>query len=294
MEFLIGLIAIAIFIFIILKIAKKVRPKTPTEFKPENSLLYKQPTAKTSIPEKKGEEFTPLNRPIHEIENEERKKLTEILSEPFDLAPEDSKPFFVFFDTETTGFVPEYTDVKDFKEFPFPVQLAWAVFDFEGRLIKERDFILLQPTEIPQDAAKVHKITTQKMIDKGVDPIPVYEEFVSDLKSAQYLVAHNLEYDDKVMKSEFHRKGLKPSLLSKKRICTMKKFKKFCDIPYKSGTGTKYPKLSEFAVCAFNMNLNPSRFSIKSGHNALVDVQVTAKCFFEMLHTWEEITIERD
>ena len=227
-------------------------------------------------------------------DNDERKRLTEILNQPFNPAAEDSIPFFVFFDTETTGFVPDYTDVKDFEEFPFPVQLAWSVFDIEGRLIKQRDFILLQPTEIPQDAAKIHRITTEKMKEKGVDPIPVYEEFVSELKSAKYLIAHNLEYDDKVMKAEFYRKGLKLSLLSKKRICTMKKFKKFCGIPFPSGTGTKFPKLSEFAVCAFNSNLDPTRFSIKSGHNASVDVHVTAKCFFEMLLTWGEIEIEQE
>lgn len=229
---------------------------------------------------------------IQEIENDERKKLYDILSEPFDLAKDDSKPYFMFFDTETTGFIPDYTEVEDFESFPYPVQIAWAVFDYHGNLIKERDFILLQPIEIPADAVKVHKISTEKMLEKGVDPIPVYEEFVSDLKSSNYLIAHNLEYDDKVLKAEFIRRGLKKTLLSKKRICTMKKFKKFCDIPFKSGTGVKFPKLSELAVCTFNIRLDPSRFTIKGGHNAMVDVKVTAMCFFELLHTWHEIDIE--
>lgn len=229
-----------------------------------------------------------------ERDNQEGKKLADILAESFVPAPEDSYPFFMVFDTETTGFVPDDVDVKEFEEFPFPVQLAWAVFDYEGRLIKERDFVLLQPTEIPQEAAKIHKITTEKMKEVGVDPIPVYEEFVSDLKSAKYLIGHNLEFDDKVIKAEFHRRGLKPSLLSKKRICTMKKFKKFCDIPFASGTGTKYPKLSELAVCAFGAKLDPGKFKIKGGHHGMVDVRVTAKCFFEMLHSWEEIQIEKE
>lgn len=231
---------------------------------------------------------------VIENENQQREKLNLILSEPFDPAPEQYEAFFMFFDTETTGFIPDNVDVKEFNQYPFPVQIAWAVFDYDGKLIKEREFILLQPIDIPSDAAKIHKITTQKMKEKGVDPIPVYEEFVSDLKSARYLIAHNLEYDDKVIKAEFYRKGLKSTLLSKKRICTMKKFKRFCDIPFPSGTGIKFPKLSEFAVCAFNAKIPPTRFSIVGGHDASVDVRVTAKCFFEMLHTWEEIQIERE
>lgn len=282
METFLTILLFIVIVLIILKIAKKVRPKTPIEFDP-NSL------PKSIRSDKKIE-----IRPIHERENDERKKLTEILNEPFDQATENSVPFFVFFDTETTGLIPDYElDVKEFEQFPMPVQLAWAVFDYEGKIIKEKNFILLQPIDIPEDASKIHKITTEKMKETGIDPIPVYLEFVADLKSAKYLIAHNLEFDDLVMKAEFHRKGLKPTLLSKKRICTMKRFKNFCDLPFEYKSGKKFPKLSEFAVCAFSMNLTPSRFSIPGGHNAIMDVRITAKCFFEMLHTWEEIKIEK-
>lgn len=282
METFFTILLFIVIVFIILKIAKKVRPKTPKEFDP-NSFSIPNSTKKSVD-----------NRSVHEIEHEARLMLNEELNEPFDQADESSKPFFIFFDTETTGFIPEYElDVKEFKHFPFPVQLAWAVFDYEGNIIKERSFILLQPTEIPDDAAKIHKITTEKMKEFGVDPIPVYDEFVADIKSSNYLIAHNLEYDDKVIKAEFHRKGLKVSLLSKKRICTMKKFKNFCNIPFFYKPGNKYPKLSEFAVCAFNAKLPPDRYKIPSGHNAMIDVKVTAKCFFQMLHVWGEIEIEK-
>lgn len=228
-----------------------------------------------------------------ESDNLERKRIHDILNAPFDPAPEGAEPYFIFFDVETTGLPPYDTSEKDFEEWPWPVQIAWAVFTYEGELIKERTEILKQEVNIPSDAVRVHKITNEKMAADGVDPFPVYGEFVEDLKNSKYLIAHNMEYDHKVLKAEFYRKGLKVSQLSKKKICTMKKFKNFCYLLNSKGD-VKYPKLSELAVCCFSSKLDPGRLTIKGSHNANMDVRVTAKCFFELMNVWGEIEIEKD
>ena len=287
MEFFVGLLAIGFCIWSILTIAKLVKPKTPSQYKPDVQELR--------ITSQKNSHDTFLKKQdIEKKENIEREKIYKELSEPFEVASEDQPPHFVFFDLETTGFIPDGIPEKDHIHWPHPVQIAWMVFTYEGELIKEKSAILFQDVEIPEDATKVHRISTEKMKSQGIDPIPVFAEFTADLKSAAMLVAHNMEFDYKILKAEFYRKGLKISSLSSKRFCTMKKSKEYCGIPFPYKSGYKYPKLSELAACCFGGSIDPSRFTIKGGHDALTDVRVTAKCFFHLLHVMEEFQIETE
>jgi DNA polymerase III subunit epsilon len=63
------------------------------------------------------------------------------------------------------------------------------------------------------------------------------------------------------------------SLPAKNRICTMKSTTNFCAIngPY----GYKWPKLSELHFKLFNTGF-------EEAHNAAVDINATARCFWEL------------
>lgn len=62
-------------------------------------------------------------------------------------------------------------------------------------------------------------------------------------------------------------------LSGKKKICTMEQSTNYCklDGPY----GFKWPKLSELYSKLFNS-------SFEESHNAEVDINATAKCFWEL------------
>lgn len=64
----------------------------------------------------------------------------------------------VIFDTETTGIPPKGMHwEKDFNQFPYIVQLSWKRSDQDN----VQDFIINNGVDIPEEAAKIHGITSQ-------------------------------------------------------------------------------------------------------------------------------------
>ena len=101
----------------------------------------------------------------------------------------------------------------------------------------------------------------------------VLQQFQSLISESEILVAHNISFDEKIVGAEFLRAGMKNTITSKKKICTMQSSTDFCAIngPY----GYKWPKLSELHYKLFN-----SYF--EEAHNAANDISATAKCFWEL------------
>jgi len=182
---------------------------------------------------------------------------------------------YLFFDTETTGLPRNWkAPVSDVNNWPRMVQLAFLAYDSDGRLISSGDFII-KPNGfiIPQEAAKVHGITTDIALREGQALIKVLQEFSSLASQASYLVAHNMSFDEKIIGAEFIRSNMPDIVTTKRRICTKEKSTNFCGIdgPY----GYKWPKLSELYYKLFRTNF-------EEAHNAAADVQATAKCFWEL------------
>ena len=66
--------------------------------------------------------------------------------------------------------------------------------------------------------------------------------FAIELTYCDFIIAHNVNFDIKIVGAEFLRKNI-PNLLSKPAIDTMKKTTDFCKIP--NEYGFKWPKLEE-------------------------------------------------
>jgi len=160
------------------------------------------------------------------------------------------------------------------------VQIAWLLFDEEGKLIEMKAHILKQESEIPEDSIEIHGITDDIARTSGVFPKFAYTEFTNALNRTQFLVAHNIEFEKPILECEFLRHGFDKQLLKKKTICTMKKSTPFCRLPRHSG-GYKYPTLEElFQKCCYP---NVDALSLaREYHRANVDVAITAKCFFKL------------
>jgi DNA polymerase III subunit epsilon len=181
----------------------------------------------------------------------------------------------LFFDTETTGLPKNWkAPVTDLDNWPRLVQLAYLVCDFDGNLIHScNEIIKPNGFTIPLDTTNVHGITTDVAIQRGCKIEDVFELFSIHLKRAKVIVAHNMAYDEKIIGSELIRLGLDNILDSKEKICTMESTVDLCKIdgPY----GYKWPKLEELHRFLFNHDFD-------GAHDALADIQATAKCFWEL------------
>jgi len=173
-----------------------------------------------------------------------------------------------FFDVETTG-----TDrVKD-----RIVQIAWILSDPKGQSLIERCYILKPDNfEIPYGSSKIHRITTSIANTHGVARLPVFEECVKTAVQSTALVAHNVDFDIAFLRSECNKLGLSNSYDEIPQNCTMKASTEFCGLSYLNGrSGLKWPRLEELHYKLFG-----TYFS--GAHDALIDVQITKKCYFEL------------
>ena len=182
---------------------------------------------------------------------------------------------YLFFDTETTGLPRNFkAPVSDLFNWPRLVQLAYLYYDKEGNLISSRDYII-KPDGfiIPRDASRIHGITTEVAAAKGRSLQYVLNDFHQLISDAKCLVAHNMNFDEKIIGAEFLRNGMENPFPSKNKICTMQSTVDFCAIP--GYYGYKWPRLSELHYKLFKTNFDEA-------HNAAVDITMTAKCFWEL------------
>lgn len=183
----------------------------------------------------------------------------------------------LFFDTETTGLPRDWSaPVERLDNWPRLVQLAWLLCDENGRKLEERVHIV-KPSGfiVPPEAARVHGITQEKALAEGKEVLSVLEEFSEMIDEADFLVAHNMNFDEKIMGAEFLRGGIKSGLFRTERICTMLSTVDFCGIPSASGDGYKWPKLSELHIKLFGKDF-------EDAHDAMVDTSACARCFFKL------------
>lgn len=183
---------------------------------------------------------------------------------------------YLFFDTETTGLPKNWkAPITVLDNWPRLVQIAWIFYNEKGKEILSRNYII-KPDNfiIPQEASNVHGITTERAIQDGLPLSSVLDEFAQNINQSEYLVAHNMDFDEKIVGAEFLRKDIINNLFQTKKICTKNASTNFCKIPGNYGR-YKWPKLSELHTILFGVDF-------EDAHDALVDVKACAKCFFEL------------
>lgn len=188
--------------------------------------------------------------------------------------------YYIFFDVETTGLPKSYNaPATDIDNWPRLVQLAYIIFDKQGNRILEENFIIKpEGFSISADSTAIHKITNERAKKEGAELFYVLDNFKKHISQATYLVAHNIAFDEKVIESEFIRNGITNILPDKKKICTMMSTVNFCKISWNQKY--KWPKLEELYFILFGEKFDDS-------HNALADIQATAKCFWKLVKLGE-------
>lgn len=182
---------------------------------------------------------------------------------------------YLFFDTETTGLPKNFkAPVEDVDNWPRLVQIAWQIYNFKGELLENKNYII-RPEDfvIPEESAKIHRITQDRALKEGYDLNEALEDFKKDSYKIEFLVAHNVFFDEKIVGAELLRKQQENFLPWLRKICTMKSTANFCKISGRNGY--KWPNLTELHRCLFKEDF-------EDAHDAFVDVKACARCFFEL------------
>jgi DNA polymerase-3 subunit alpha len=185
---------------------------------------------------------------------------------------------YLIFDTETTGLPQSWSaPLTDFNNWPRCVQLAWQIHDKEGALVEVKNYIIKPDGyDIPFNAEKIHGISTDLALKQGVAIEEVLLLFVKDVEKSQFVVGHNVSFDNNIIGCELLRLKI-PNLLSD--FCfidTKNDATNYCAISGGRGGKFKWPSLTELHNKLFGE-------SFATAHNASADVEATARCFLELL-----------
>lgn len=182
---------------------------------------------------------------------------------------------YLFFDTETTGLPRSFkAPVTNLDNWPRLVQIAWLQYSQKGERIIGKDYIIKpEGFTIPTEASNIHGISTERANKEGVSLDMVLKEFSRLINESSFLVAHNMNFDEKIVGSEFLRNSVQNDLFKTARLCTMKASTDYCKIP--GPYGFKWPKLSELHSILFGS-------VFEEAHNAAADIEACARCFWEL------------
>jgi DNA polymerase III subunit alpha len=182
---------------------------------------------------------------------------------------------YIIFDTETTGLPKDFSaPITDFDNWPRIVQIAWKVYDENGKNISSHNRIIKpEGFRIPEESIRIHRISNERANHEGILLKDALQEFVNCINQSDYLIAHNISFDHKVTACEFLRLGWANYLNDIVNVCTMNSTIDFCGI--KGKVGIKPPSLTELHQRLFNKKF-------EDAHDALVDVEALARCFFEL------------
>lgn len=181
-------------------------------------------------------------------------------------------PKYAVIDTESSGLFDFYKPA-DAEGQPRMASLAIIILvphndSFRTESASE---YLIKPEgwEMQPAATAVNGLTTEHLLEKGVDLRLALSHYSSLVKAGYVIAAYNAQFDCKVMRGELRRAGMPDLFETTPNICLMRACTNVCRVPNKSETGYKFPKLSE--ACAF--------FKIvqEGAHSAMGDTKAAVK-----------------
>ena len=168
----------------------------------------------------------------------------------------------LFLDTETTGCGPK--DVV--------VELAFRIDKLDGYYSYNT---LVHPgaREIPPVVTALHGISTRVARDYGRQPEEVGLTLRAYLMQADLVVAHNFNFDKKMLEQTVGR------LIWPRSLCTMKALTKHCGLKRMDGSD-KHPTLREAYSWMFNTSATDY---LRQLHTAVTDTLTVREIYYEGL-----------
>jgi hypothetical protein len=209
----------------------------------------------------------------------------------------------LIFDTETTGLIPDgyKTTPKDYilERLPYILQLSFIIVDLRSRrIVRTYDAYIKVPdqVQIPEAAHKVHGITKEKLNTCGIPIKKALQDFYNAYMHCNIIVAHNLDFDRRMVELEVLRNSQELPLLDRlfkdefdkqwsiHQFCTMKASKELCQIPFKESTAEYWKKRGEIYKAPTLSELYQKLFGIVpiNLHNSLADSYICLECFLQL------------
>lgn len=152
------------------------------------------------------------------------------------------------------------------------IQLAYIIYDSTQKEIK-RFNKFIKDRVVEKRAFDTHGISTEFLTQNGSDFDDVIYEFLVDLNNCKYVIGHNVTSDMRHIRSN----------LVKYEICVeydpfdYRDIKDTMLMPNMVSTSNKKLKLGELYKLLFKTDM-------KNAHDALADVEATAKCYFYLIN----------
>ena len=188
-------------------------------------------------------------------------------------------------DTETTG-LPLYSSPSMHPNQPHIVQLALVQHNDAGEEI-EAESIIVRPNGwvISPQVAAIHGITHERAMDEGVSERVAVIAYVMAQAQATHRVAHNLPFDDRIMRIAMLRFGVQKDLIEtierRAGFDTCRAAAPIVNLPPTEkmrAAGFKNPKSPKLGEC-FKHFFGEE---LAGAHDALVDARACARIYFKL------------
>ena len=202
----------------------------------------------------------------------------------------------LIFDVESTGLLP----TKPSDKSPYITQLSFVVYNLlENKLIKRYNAYIQIPEsiEISEKITQITGISREILDEKGIDITIALEQLYDAYCRADIVVAHNLDFDSKLIEIEtkrnynrfenkennlfilwmFGNNEIYKKLTNIQMKCSMKMSIDLCNIERINSNGIykKFPTLCELYEKLFH--IKPENL-----HNSMIDVLVCLRCYLKM------------
>jgi len=157
---------------------------------------------------------------------------------------------YLVIDTETTGLF-DFKKPADEAGQPRLANVHFIYADENGALVEAKDYIVKpDDTWTDEDFKNLERpenpnpLTKSILEEKGVPIADILKEYTEAIKDKMLiLVAHNANFDTKVMRAELRRAEMDDLYGQTAKVCTMLVMTKICKI--QGPRGYKWPKLAE-------------------------------------------------
>lgn len=183
----------------------------------------------------------------------------------------------LFWDTETTDKW-DFNASSTAEHQPVLLQLAAILDDDERNSVAEVKLLISNTGfTIAPGAAAVHGITQDKADAHGVSLANANFVFRDLCANADFVVAHNIDFDKRIMDRALRLSETPPIPWEKLTLrCTMKSATSICKVPNKNRGGYKWPSLNE-ALRFFHGR------DVEGAHDAMNDVRACRDIYYSLL-----------
>ena len=231
----------------------------------------------------------------------------------FSVPPPTYRRRFLVFDVESTGLLPNSrrgtTTAVPITAYPHILQLSFAIYDLsQKQVIRKYDAYIDIPDDvvISEFVTNLTGISKEKCKTEGKPIVEVLEQFYEAYMFCEGIVAHNMDFDEKMISVELERN--RPAIMEKapycfmtfnpmyekvqgiERYCTMRKGTDMCNILVESKMpgrppSKKWPKLNELYAKLFDGG------TVEGLHNSMIDVLTCLRCYLKMRHGYDDTTL---